>query len=981
MRRLCVAVVAFLVTGGLPLATAARAQVPDGDPTDLPVLSAETPSGTGTTVDVAGPAPVTKTADGDTSDWIGAPSRYGGTALYSAGELVYQDHLFDAYGPDDGRDAQRLGLTDGLEETAPDTYRIDALAQADAAGELGVPVPDQLATNASYGDADHQDGSDLAELRAAISGDDLALLARTTTMTSAADTALLVLADTIPGSTPREVPFDSGITTAVGDVALFISNGDVLVADLTTGTSPTSATGASAVASPNGWDNALEATVPLADVTGSDGTLSLAVATGKPNASGTGFAHLAIEQNDDQPHANLANVAFRLDEPVRYWFEKKQAMALYSGSVDPFFLTLDEGKMRAGASQEYVPGYGYHDRIFLSDPATGVPREGGRDGIFQHYGLFLPHAYDGTPAPLQWWLHWRGGDAHSGAAVVPKVFSQLGEDEDSIVVAPSGRGTSTWYVGRGHVDFLEVWRDVFDTVSIDRDRVYVTGHSMGGWGSYLMTILYPDRFAAAAPASGPVTMGAWTGLDFPGCDSFKYEEYTPCYIDANGSRPRDQLTRKLLDNARHVPYAIMHGTDDELVPYSGVLRQAERLTTLGYRYRLYTFPGWEHYSPPAVDQWAELGTYMHKFTRPENPAQVTYKRDMPFERATEEVQSGGANLNFDFNSAYWMSELTPVDPINGVASFDGRSLAIPEQPHITAPDTGPPTAPGQTGPYVITGLQWVYDPSQGPAPTSNAFAMTLTGASAVRLDLGRMDIAASKTVAGTVTTGAPLDLRLGRRGDARRVHRFLRARRAVLGCGDARGSIDRGERGGPCKRGAVLLAGLVARHRCHRRQRVRARGPAGTGRSRRLRGRGELRGPLRRARPRHRLGAVRDLERGLRAGARGQWGEGRPQGHRDLDGPRLRRTPRGPGDRVLRERQRHWDQDDRLGRPGHPRRAGGLLGQGRELHRDVRRQRLLQRVVGLEDLKPNLSRRTAGSRASTRRLGPVPLPGRSAPAA
>jgi poly(3-hydroxybutyrate) depolymerase len=733
----------------------ATAQVPEGDPTDLPVLSRETRRGSGEAVEVSGSAPVDKAVDGNISDWVGSPSRYGGTATYSAGELVYQDHIFDANGPDDGRDAARFARTDSLEAAVPETYRIDALAQADAPGEFGAPAPEEFSYDDTYGDAQgHQDSSDLEEVRIAISGDDLALLARTTTMKSQSDTALLLLADTQPGDTSHEVPFNSGLTTSIADVAVFLTNGTVRVADLASGT-VASLDGAAAVASPDGWTNALEARLPLSVASGSDGSLSLGLAAGKPDETGQGFAPLPIETAADaQPHANVANVAFRLQEPVRTWFDKQQALSLHAGTIDSFFLDVDAARLRNGSSQEWAPGPGYHDRIFFSDPSTGVPSEGGRNGVFQHYGVYLPESYDGSPVPLQWWLHWRGGNAHTGASIVPKVFTQFGEDRDTIVVAPSGRGTSTWYVGRGHVDFLQVWNDLFQTFAIDRDRVYVTGHSMGGWGSYLLTVAYPDRFAAAAPVAGPVTQGAWTGLEFEGCDA------EPCYLDANESRPADQHTRKLLENSLHVPYAILHGTSDELVPYSGVFRQAERLTLLGYRHRLYTYPGYEHYSHPLADQWAEAASYLHSFSRPENPAHVVYKRDMPFEIATEEVQSGGASLDFDLDSAYWMSGLTPVDATEGVAAFDGRSLAIPETPHVAVPDAGAPTAPGQTGPYVITGLQWLDDPRAAAAEPANAFDVTLAGASGVRLDLGRMDIDSAEVVAGSVETTDSLELAL-----------------------------------------------------------------------------------------------------------------------------------------------------------------------------------------------------------------------------
>ena len=753
MRSGGLGVAALCLVASLPFA--AHAQVPDGDPKDLPVLSEETPRGTADVVTVDGPAPQAKTIDGDPSDWVGESSMFGGTAIYSAGELVYQDHIFDAYGPDDGRDTARFERTDVLEENVPGAYRIDGLAQSDPPGQLGAPSPEQFTYNDTYGDAvDHQDNADLAEVRVATGSGTTELLARTTTMETAASTALLVVADTTAGDTPRAIPFNSNLTTAVGEVAFFVADGTVLRADLSTGEISTAG---SAIANPAGFANVIEASLPLTDAT------SLAVASGTPTAGRDGFADLTIETaaNDD-PHANVANVAFRTNEPVRVWFEKQQGLALHQGTIDPFFLKLDGDLLASGTSQRYVPGHGYHDRIFLSDTTTGVPREGGVDGIYQHYGVYLPSAYDGTTElPLQWWLHWRGGTAHSGAAIVSKVMHQFGEDRDTMVVAPSGRGTSTWYVGKGHVDVLEVWADLFDTFPVDDDRVYSTGHSMGGWGSYLLTLLYPDRFAAAAPVAGPVTQGAWTGVDyFEGCEDMSFDEYTPCYISANGSDPIAQHTRKLLENSLHVPYAILHGTSDELVPYSGVFRQHERLLQLGYRNRMYTYPGYEHFTHPIVDQWAEAASYLHRFTRPENPARVVYKRDLPFERATETVQSGGVALNFDFDSAYWMSELSVAEGFD-TASFDGRSLAIPETPHLAVPDTGPPVAPGQTGPYVVTGLQWIDDPAAEAAAPVNGFDITLLGSSKVQLDLERMDIDPTQPIAGSVDArDAALSLRL-----------------------------------------------------------------------------------------------------------------------------------------------------------------------------------------------------------------------------
>jgi dienelactone hydrolase len=751
-------VLALVVIGALS-ATPAWA----GSETDLPVAAADVPRGTGSHETSGSVAPTAKAVDGQITDWAGVPTMYGGTSTYSAGEFIYQDHLFDAYGSDDGRDAERMAILDPVRDEVPETYRVDALMQADVPGQLGAPTPEQLSYPTNYGDLDHQDAADLLELRVATDTANVYVLGRTTTMTEPASTGLLLLADTQDDAALGEVPFNSGLTTETADVAILLTGNRGLVAT-TAGITELPA-GAVAV-NEAGYTNAIEAAIPRGLLVlpgkpykgkGKGGTngqafrdrLTLTAATGL--VTGDAFTDTGLP-------ANVANVAFR-DEPVREWFDKAQALTLQTKNIDTFAQDIDIKALESGATETFVPGPGYHDRLFVS--TESISRESGRNGVYQRYGVYIPTSYEpGTDVPMQWWLHWRGGTAHQAAHLTPRVFKHFGEDVDSIVVAPEGRGTSLWYVGKGHVDFLEVWKDAFDTFSVDANRVYVTGHSMGGFGTYLMTTLYPDRFAAGAPVAGPVTQGAWTGADFEGCDDYKYDDYTPCYIDANNSRPRDQHTRKLLENLRHVPLAILHGNLDELVPYSGVTRQAERLAELGYRFRMYSFPNYEHYSHPIVDQWAEAARYEHSFTRDPNPAHVTYKRDMPFERATESVQAEGLNLNFDFDSAYWMSHLTPTDPENGVASVDARSLAIPEPAHLTIPEAGGPAALGQTGPFVMKGLAWIADPLAAEAEAANAFEATLTGASSVRFDLARMEIDTALPVAGQMDTGEALELQL-----------------------------------------------------------------------------------------------------------------------------------------------------------------------------------------------------------------------------
>jgi hypothetical protein len=271
---------------------------------------------------------------------------------------------------------------------------------------------------------------------------------------------------------------------------------------------------------------------------------------------------------------------------------------------------------------------------------------------------------------------------------------------------------------------------------------------MGGWASWLLPVLYPDRFAAAFPASGPATQGLWAG-----CTD------DACFQSANDGRPRDEWTYPLLENLRWVPYVNYQGAADELVPVSGVTVQMEQMRALGMRYRYYVFPHEEHYGPPVFDQWAEGVKYEHGFTRDPNPPAFTYIRSMPMELAVEQVNSDKVPLSFNFDHAYWMSGLEPVDPAKGTARIDARSFAIPEPKRDVVPDVAAPISGEQTDPSAMEGQAWVVHPGTEPA-ARNAFEATLSGAQAVRLDLNRMRISSRRTVAGEVTTQVPLRLEL-----------------------------------------------------------------------------------------------------------------------------------------------------------------------------------------------------------------------------
>jgi pimeloyl-ACP methyl ester carboxylesterase len=741
----------------------------------LPLFRAQVPAGGGTTValpNAHGPR------------WSGALPQFAGVTMYSRGELVYRDHIFDAYGADNGQDAQRLSVLDPATAAVPEFYRLDPAYQY-APGEFGVPTG-PLTTETHYGDQGMQAEADLSEVRVATDDErDLIVRARTTTMKDTPGTALLILLDTKPGSTSYSVPFNSGLKTSVGDVAILVTPSGVQAVDLASG-KPIDLGDTQAAYDPSGYTNSVTVTLPaslLGDATHKVGVVvASGIADGNKLKTLGGPGHSIADDLADNgvPGApdpdrsssnpsgvNVANVAFRNSEPARNWWDKQQALALYAGNIDQFFYTADLDRMAAGANEAYVPGPGYHDRIFTS--TEDISAESDVNGILQHYGVYLPSGYRAdASSPAMYWFHFRGGDAHIAAAVVPGLFEDMGEDHHAIVVTPDGRGESGWYVGKSQMDVLQVWKDSHDLLNIDRDRTYIAGHSMGGWASWLLPIEHPDWFAGAFPASGPSTQGAWTGAGQPGdpqCDpSYTYSDYNPCFVEANDGNARAEWIYPLIDNLRWVPQANYQGAEDELVPVTGVTLSEKKLQDLGYRYHYFLFHGQEHYGPPVMDQWKQGANYIFGFRRDPNPPEVTYIRSMVFEHALNTVNtntpSGGkVDPGIVLDRAYWMSGLQAADAAKGVAKFDGTSLGITNPPHTTQPwaDAGPKSDNGT--PYTAIGQDWRTDLSAAPA-TKNAFTATLTGAKAVTLCLHRMNLSAGKELDGDVNTDNDLALSL-----------------------------------------------------------------------------------------------------------------------------------------------------------------------------------------------------------------------------
>ncbi len=118
------------------------------------------------------------------------------------------------------------------------------------------------------------------------------------------------------------------------------------------------------------------------------------------------------------------------------------------------------------------------------------------------YLLALPNGYDKQDAwPLVLFLHGAGERGDNLELVKmhgpPKLIGE-GKEFPFIVVSPQCPKGVWWEP----IELTALLDQVIKTHNVDEDRIYVTGLSMGGFGTWQLAAYTPDRFAAIAPICG-----------------------------------------------------------------------------------------------------------------------------------------------------------------------------------------------------------------------------------------------------------------------------------------------------------------------------------------------------------------------------------------------------------------------------------------------------------------------------------------------
>ncbi len=189
------------------------------------------------------------------------------------------------------------------------------------------------------------------------------------------------------------------------------------------------------------------------------------------------------------------------------------------------------------------------------------------------YLLYLPQGYERGRKrwPLLLFLHGAGERGRDPELVKkhgpPRLIAE-GHGLPFIVVSPQCPAGQWW-----STDTLSALLDeVMASCRVDERRVYLTGLSMGGYGTWGMACERPERFAAIAPICG------------------------------GGNR--------LLAHAlKHVPVWAFHGAKDNVVPLAESERMVNAVKACGGKARLTVYPEASHdswtstYADPALYKW------------------------------------------------------------------------------------------------------------------------------------------------------------------------------------------------------------------------------------------------------------------------------------------------------------------------------------------------------------------------------------------
>jgi len=232
--------------------------------------------------------------------------------------------------------------------------------------------------------------------------------------------------------------------------------------------------------------------------------------------------------------------------------------------------------------------------------------------------------------------------------------------------------------------------------------LYLTGHSMGGHGTWNLAANDPDIFAAIAPSAG------WASFDTYG--GRPKGELAELWQAADGS----SRTLALLDNLVQLPTYVLHGTKDDNVPLSEAEKMEKALTDAGHPPQFHHQEGaghwWDGERAPGADcvDWPEIFELFRKAPpREANP-------ELHFTTVDPGIDAGNS----------WLTVLQLVQygqpaEVTSTLHAEDRTLVI-ETKNVRRLQLG--DVPGDPKKILVDGKEYVPGPPLGAREKSPEFS-------------------------------------------------------------------------------------------------------------------------------------------------------------------------------------------------------------------------------------------------------------------
>jgi pimeloyl-ACP methyl ester carboxylesterase len=252
-------------------------------------------------------------------------------------------------------------------------------------------------------------------------------------------------------------------------------------------------------------------------------------------------------------------------------------------------LTLDDGTGKPDTATLELRVRGPMDtvkRTFIS----------GIDGSVQYYAVRPATSPDAQALVLS--LHGASVEA-SGQA-----DAYSGKSWCNIVCPTNRRPFGFDWEEIGREDALEVLALAKRSLRPQSDQIYLSGHSMGGHGTWQLGVNYPNLFAAIGPSAGWSSFFSYGG-------GVRYSNPSPVEMILNrASNPSDTIA--LIRNLSTEGVYILHGDADDNVPVSEARKMADSLSSFHKDWQLFEQKGaghwWENSDEPGAEcmDWAPM---------------------------------------------------------------------------------------------------------------------------------------------------------------------------------------------------------------------------------------------------------------------------------------------------------------------------------------------------------------------------------------